>query len=404
MENMISVTQFSTYVKQIFSAEELLQNILIYGEVSDLKISRGTAYFSLKDSDALLPCVMFNFEGQSFCPQEGDMVTVRGSPNYYIKGGRFSFVVYEIKAYGLGLIYQQFLEMKNKLEKEGLFNKEIKKPLPKNIKKIGVITSETGAVIQDIIDISRRRNPMLSILLFPAKVQGIGAENTIISGLKELDKTDVDVIIIARGGGSLEDLSPFNTEAIARAIYETEKMVISAVGHETDFTIADFVADLRAPTPSAAAELVSVDTTSLYERMNITLQKIEQAENKIITNYFEKLNNLTEDIIYHTENYLTQKYLPLKDMLTGIKYGMDKFLTAKEQNFKLLLSKIELNNPISILSHGYASVEKQQKRITKLEEVKIGDEIVVNLSDGNIFANVTKKEKNKWLLSKMLKG
>ena len=393
MENMISVTQFSTYVKQIFSAEELLQNILIYGEVSDLKISRGTAYFNLKDSDALLPCIKFGFDEQSFVLNEGDMVIVRGSPNYYIKGGRFSFVVNDIKPYGLGLIYQQFLEMKNKLEKEGLFDSSKKKPIPKNIKKIGVITSQTGAVIQDIIDISGRRNPMLNILLYPAKVQGIGAESTIISGLKELDKTDVDVIIVARGGGSLEDLSPFNTESVARAIFETQKPVISAVGHETDFTIADFVADLRAPTPSAAAEIVSVDTMALYDRMKITLQKIEQTQNNIINNNLEKLTGITEDIIYETENYLTNKYLPIKDVLTNLKHEIDKYLNNNEQKFKLLLSKIELNNPISIMTRGYSSVEKNDKRITKLSEVDVGDSISVNLSDGKIYANVTKKEK-----------
>ena len=263
---MISVTQFSNYVKQIFNSEELLHNISIYGEVSGFNITRGTAYFNLKDSESLLPCVRFSVDELSYIPKEGDMVVVVGSPNYYTKGGRFSFVVREIKAYGLGLLYQQFLEMKQKLEKEGLFDDKNKKAIPKNIQKIGVVTSETGAVIQDIIDISHRRNPNLNILLYPAKVQGIGAEQTICAGLSSLDETDVDVIIIARGGGSLEDLSPFNTEVVARAIFGTKKPVISAVGHETDFTIADFVADLRAPTPSAAAEIVSIDTAAYIER------------------------------------------------------------------------------------------------------------------------------------------
>ena len=211
---MISVTQFSTYVRQIFNAEELLHNILIYGEVSGWNMSRGTAYFNLKDADALLPCVRFGADALDYVPKEGDMVVVRGSPNYYVKGGRFSFVVTTIKAYGLGVLYQQFLELKAKLEKEGLFSPERKKSLPKNIKRVGVVTSETGAVIQDIIDVTRRRNPMLDIVLYPAKVQGVGAEATIVQGIKELDKRDVDVIVIARGGGSLEDLSCFNTEIV----------------------------------------------------------------------------------------------------------------------------------------------------------------------------------------------
>ena len=238
MSRVISVSQFNTYVHNIFLSEELLLNIQLYGEVSGVSYSGNNVYFSIKDEGAVLNCVKFGLKDGEYMAKEGEMVLVRGSPNYYIKGGRFSFNVIKIEPYGKGLLYQQFLELKNKLESLGYFDQSRKKPLPKNIRRIGVVSSETGAVIQDIIDIAQRRNPLIDIVLYPAKVQGIGAENTIISGIEALDKTDVDVIIIARGGGSAEDLSTFNAESVALAIVAANKPIISAVGHETDFTIS----------------------------------------------------------------------------------------------------------------------------------------------------------------------
>ncbi len=389
---MISVTQYSTYIKQIFASEELLHNISIYGEVSGFSVTRGTAYFNLKDSESLLPCVSFNIEEMPYTPKDGDMVVVVGSPNYYSKGGKLSFVAREIKAYGLGLLYQQFIEMKEKLEKEGLFDASKKKALPKVIKKIGVVTSETGAVIQDIIDVSHRRNPMLNILLYPAKVQGVGAEQTICAGIAALDETDVDVIIVARGGGSLEDLSPFNTEVVARAIYAANKPIISAVGHETDFTIADFVADLRAPTPSAAAEIVSSDVGAFVERFISVTQKIEQTFIFFLEDEKEYVFDLFDEIGLHMEKNIEKKQKPFDKVLVGLKHTIDIALQDKIKNLDLLTSKIELNNPLSILKRGYATIQNGEKRVAKLKDANIGDDVKLIVTDGCFTAKITNKE------------
>ncbi len=394
-ENMVSVSQFSNYVKQIFNAEELLHNILIFGEVSDFNISRGHAYFNLKDEQALLQCVRFNALELDYLPKKGDMVVVQGSPNYYTKGGRFSFVVQTIKAYGIGLLYQKFLEMKEKLEKEGLFDEKHKKPLPKNIKRVGVVTSETGAVIQDIINITTRRNPMLDIVLFPVKVQGVGAEESIANGLKEMDKTNVDLIILARGGGSLEDLAPFNTELVARAIFDTQKMTISAVGHETDVTIADFVADLRAPTPSAAAELVAVDLSAEKRNFQANVKSLFETYQSFLENNFDKTLRKSKDLLLMFEGVAMQRFSLLKENLLKLNHGILNVQTKKQQNLLLLMSKIEQNNPLAILKKGFASVEMGGKRITSVHQANPNDQIDICLKDGKLKAEIKQKEEQK---------
>ncbi len=401
-ENMVSVSQFSNYVKQIFNAEEILHNILVFGEVSDFNISRGNAYFNLKDEEALLPCVGFNIEEFDYIPKEGDMVIVCGSPNYYTKGGRFSFVVKTIQAYGIGLLNQRFLEMKAKLEAEGLFDQKHKKAIPQNIKRVGVVTSETGAVIQDIIDITRRRNPMLDIVLFPVKVQGVGAEESIAKGLEEMDKTNVDLIILARGGGSLEDLSPFNTELVARAIFKTQKMVISAVGHETDVTIADFVADLRAPTPSAAAELVAVDLSALKQVFEDDVNSLFELFEEFLDNNCSNIVDLTGDLLFYFENLTNKKVLPLRENVLKLNHQMESYQKEQEQKLLLLINKIELNNPIALLKKGFATIELNGKRVLSTKQISCGDNVMINLFDGKLKAEVKEKEgEQKWLLKKI---
>ena len=257
--NALSVTKFNSIVRDIFNSEELLHNIQIVGEVFGVSRAKSAVYFSLKDEESSLPCVTFNsflFENV----KEGDLVTITGSPNFYVKGGRFNFVTYNITLAGQGLLYQRFVELKNKLEREGLFSAEHKKLMPHKIKRIGVVTSKDGAVIEDIKNVAWRRNPSVEIVLYPCKVQGIGAEKEIVDGINFFSNYDkVDAVIVARGGGSLEDLSAYNTEMVARAVFNSNKFLVSAVGHEVDFTIIDFVSDLRAPTPSAAAELLTED-------------------------------------------------------------------------------------------------------------------------------------------------
>ena len=282
----LSVTEVSNYVANVFEAEEMLHDISVRGEVSGFQIKSGIAYFSLKDSNCIISCIAFGAEKFGEI-KNGDDVLAVGTVRYYAKGGRLNFNVYKLEPYGMGDIYKQFLLLKEKLEKEGLFDIKHKKPLPENIKTIGVVSSSTGAVIHDIIDVSTRRNPSINIKLFPAKVQGEGADLTIIDGLEYFENTDVEVVIVARGGGSYEDLQPFNSEALARKVYECNKVIVSAVGHETDYTIIDFVADLRAPTPSAAAEIVTQDVLVLR-------QNIENLRYDLVSNFENLVNKKLE--------------------------------------------------------------------------------------------------------------
>ncbi len=393
MSRVISVSQFNTYVHNIFLSEELLLNIQLYGEVSGVSYSGNNVYFSIKDEGAVLNCVKFGLKDGEYMAKEGEMVLVRGSPNYYIKGGRFSFNVIKIEPYGKGLLYQQFLELKNKLESLGYFDQSRKKPLPKNIRRIGVVSSETGAVIQDIIDIAQRRNPLIDIVLYPAKVQGIGAENTIISGIEALDKTDVDVIIIARGGGSAEDLSTFNAESVALAIVAANKPIISAVGHETDFTIADFVADLRAPTPSAAAELVTIDLVKLFHEMQNYAQRLL----RLFTNIFE-VNKNQIDILYNQmliaiKNSINEKIVDINSFNSRLVNSANIDIQNITHKFDLLSQRLENLNPVKIFRLGYAQIEKQGNILNSVENVSLGDDLTIHLLDGILETKVTKKQK-----------
>ena len=316
MLKTLSVSELSSYVSSIFEAEELLHNIKVYGEVSGLSFVRGNLYFSLKDENAIMPCIMFGASSNNI--KEGDQILAVGTLKYYAKGGKLNLYVSSAVPYGSGLLYQKFIELKNKLEQGGVFSSKYKKELPTKINKIGVITSKTGAVIHDIQTISHRRNPCLNIDVYPAKVQGIGAEQTIINGLKYFDgQKDVDVIIIARGGGSIEDLQPFNTEALARVIIETSKPVISAVGHETDFTICDFASSLRAATPSEGAELVAKNVYDYIEKMQSNIDKIKflilhllDLKYEKIESNLQKLNNSILKLLEINDNWCSlYKYI-----------------------------------------------------------------------------------------------
>ena len=289
----ITVTKLNTYIKQIFDAEELLHNIPVVGEIFGISSSRNVFYFSLKDESSSLSCVSF-YPNLFIDIKEGDKVIVTGSPNYYIKGGRLNFNVIKLEKVGLGELYEQFLKLKDKLQHEGLFDEHHKKKIPSEIKRIGVITSKEGAVIQDIKNVAWRRNPMVDIVLYNTKVQGLNAENEIAHAIEVMGKYDkIDVIVVARGGGSLEDLWAYNTEVVARATYNCPKPIVSAVGHETDYTIIDFVSDLRAPTPSAAAELLTFDLSGkraeMWGMFELLYSEVKKIINKNI-NAFNMIN------------------------------------------------------------------------------------------------------------------
>ena len=393
MSNIISVGQFNKYIHDILLAEEILYNIEIYGEVSGIKLTNGVIYFSIKDSDAVLNCVKFGVKETDYLPKEGESVLVRGTPNYYIKGGRFSFNVNKISPYGVGILYQRFLELKAKLERLGLFDEKKKKPLPKTIKRIGVVTSETGAVIHDIIDISHRRNPTLDIIIYPAKVQGVGAEETIIAGIKAFQETDIDVIIIARGGGSIEDLSCFNEEKLALAIASSAKPIISAVGHETDFTIADFVADLRAPTPSAAAELVSVDLLGLKTKLQSCLSSLLRLASTTYDASTKDINNLVYKLFTNVTSLYRDKYQRLVLLCNNLQHSCTAILNSKTKMLEILSQKLDGSNPDKILKMGYAMLlTKDNKLVKSCGEVNIGDKIKAKITDGMLVCELNKKE------------
>lgn len=391
-ENLISVSQFSNYVKNIFDAEILLQDICIFGEISSFNISNGVAYFGLKDENALLNCVMFRFNEK---PNIGDMVIVKGSPNYYIKGGRFSFNVTKIMPYGKGILYENFLKLKEKLENLGYFDESVKKPIPERVKRIGVVSSSTGAVIQDIIDITRRRNSSVDIVLYPVKVQGIGAELEIANGINFFSEyKDVDCVIVARGGGSMEDLQPFNTEIVATATYNCKKPIVSAVGHETDFTIIDFCSDLRAPTPSAAAELVvrkKQDDIDLIDGLMFT---IENRLNSKIKNCNKQVDLLLNNINKEVLNLLKYNTVKTNNFVNNINYNFNNLFSKKENNLKLLEKMLEKLNPLNLVNKGYVKAKVNGNKLIECKDLQLNDLVDIELVDGLIETKVIDIKEN----------
>lgn len=376
MQNrVISVTALSNYIKSIFDAEMLLSNINVVGEISGWSYSGNNVFFTLKDSSAILNCVLFGGAEQKY--KTGDKVIVTGTPKYYAKAGKLNFNVVKIELFGEGEIYKRFLELKNRLEREGLFDPLHKLPLPKKIDRIGVITSETGAVIHDIINVATRRNAGQDIVLYPIKVQGIGADMEIARGVNFFSNYQgVDAIIVGRGGGSEEDLQNFNSEVVARAIYDCKKFVVSAVGHETDNTICDLVADLRAPTPSAAAELLTKDGAQRKRELELMWANVEGC---IMGSY------------HLHQNSLDNLRLRLMSKLSN-------FAELKTQSQLALKDKIAKLNPKALLNKGYAKIEKNGESVTSVGQLAKNEQINIFLSDGKIKAEVNEVEK--WITNK----
>lgn len=388
MLKSLSVSELSFYITSIFDAEELLHNIKVYGEVSNLSCVRGNLYFNLKDENALIPCIMFGTGSASI--KEGDQILSTGSMRYYGKGGKLNFYISSFIPYGSGVLYQKFLELKSKLESEGVFSNEYKKELPKNISTIGVVTSATGAVIHDIETVSHRRNPNLNIIVYPAKVQGNGAEQTIVNGIRTLDKIkEVDVIIIARGGGSIEDLQPFNTESLAREIIKANKPIISAVGHETDFTICDFASSIRAATPSVAAELVSKVLRDDYKNILSNLEKIYFLVSSLIDGKNAKLNVNLLKLQNILDEKIKKNFYGFNLLINKLYQFSDKNFDNIESNLNLVVNKLKLLNPVEILNKGYVKIRKNNTNILSRSELKLNDIVDIEFKDGKVKANIS---------------
>ena len=398
MKNAYSVGQVNRYVKNMFTQDFFLQKIYVKGEVSNCKYhTSGHIYFSLKDETGTLSCVMFagHRRGLAFSMKDGDKVIVGGSVDVYERDGRYQLYAKEITLEGAGALYERYLALKQELEEMGMFAGEYKQPIPKFIRRLGVVTAPTGAAVQDIRNISYRRNPYLQIILYPALVQGAGAAESIVKGIRMLDGLNVDVIIVGRGGGSIEDLWAFNEEIVARAIFECRTPVISAVGHETDFTIADFVADLRAPTPSAAAELAVNDYRSVVESVSVYRQRMYRAMSTRLDFYRSRLANFSTKFGYLSPEYrLREQRQRLADAESSLQNAMEGKLKENRHRLSLYVERFTGLSPLRKLNQGFSYVADQEKRtLTSVKQVKNGDTIYISVTDGTIEAKVNSIKK-----------
>lgn len=391
--NIYSVEQLNTGIKRIIAQEPMLGLVYVKGEISNLTYHRtGHIYFTLKDSKASINAAMFknNAIGLKFKLKEGMEVVIEGKIDYYEPQGRITLVASRMKQGGQGTLAEQFEALKRKLYEMGMFAEEYKQPIPKNVKTLGVVTAPTGAAIHDIINVSKRRNPGIQIVLYPALVQGENAAATIIKGIKALDAYGVDAMIVGRGGGSMEDLFCFNDEELAQAIFDCNTPIISAVGHEVDYTIADFVADLRAATPSQAAELAVCDLSTIqasidsYEsRINLTFGRIIDSKKAALQNRYLKMKALSPE---RRLNESRQRY---NDIYERFLVLMDRNLTSSKHRFNLYLERLKGLSPLDKLSQGYSYLaDADGHTITSINKVNNGDIVNICVKDGEINARV----------------
>lgn len=397
MKNVYSVGQVNTYIKNMFAQDFMMQRISVKGEVSNCKYhSSGHIYFTLKDAVGTISAIMFagNRRGLAFPMKEGDKVIVTGSIEVYERDGKYQLYAREIALDGAGNLYLKFEALKRELEEMGMFAPEYKKPIPKYIRRLGIVTAPTGAAVQDIRNIARRRNPYVQLILYPALVQGDGAVNSIINGIHALDELGVDVIIVGRGGGSIEDLWAFNEEEVARAIFECETPVISAVGHETDTTIADYVADMRAPTPSAAAELAVFDYQAALERQQRLQTQMERCLRQRAQNAYLRLKEYQTRLRYLSpELKLRERRKLAADLEEKLSGRMEQILKGKRHELALLSGRLEGMSPVKKLSQGFSYVaDESGHAVTDASAVSVGQQLTVHLLKGRLQAEVTEVE------------
>lgn len=393
MQNVYSVSWVNAYVRNMISQDFMLQSLYVKGEASNVKYhSSGHLYFTLKDGQGAMACVMFagNRSGLKFRLEEGDRIVVFGNVDVYERDGRYQLYAREITHEGTGYLYEKFEKLKRELEEMGMFDPIYKKEIPRFIKRLGVVTAPTGAAVRDIISITKRRNPAVEIILYPAIVQGDEAPASIINGIRALERLSVDVMIVGRGGGSIEDLWAFNEEKTAIAIYECSTPIVSAVGHETDTTIADYVADLRAPTPSAAAELVIYDVRQVLEQIyrckermiRAALDQIDEA--RLGMEYLEKRLR-----VFHPGNQVLQKRQYLTDMEEKLFLGMERVVNEYKHQLQLLAGRLDGLSPLKRLASGFAYVSDEAGCVVdSVKKVNPGDSLAITLRDGTIRAKV----------------
>ena len=392
-KNVYSVGQVNAYIKNIFIKDVILNRIYVKGEISNCKYhTSGHIYFSLKDESGAIACVMFagNRKGLAFRLQEGQKVIVLGGVSVYERDGKYQLYAKEIILDGEGALYQQYARLKRELEEMGMFAQEYKQPIPVYSRTVGVVTAPTGAAIRDIMNITARRNPCVQLILYPAVVQGEQAASSIAKGIRTLDAYGVDVMIVGRGGGSIEDLWAFNEEEVARAIFACRTPVISAVGHETDTTIADLVADLRAPTPSAAAELAVTDYRQLMSGMELFRNQLADRLEQKISRYRQRLQHEKLRLMYVSPQYkLNARKQYLSELSDRFAQEMDRKLTDRKHRLQLCAGRLDGLSPVRKLSQGYSYTELSDKKaLRSITQVQEGDPVLIHVTDGKVRARV----------------
>ncbi len=392
-EMAVTVSTLNQYIKNKIDKDEYLNNILVKGEISNFKNHyTGHMYFTLKDENSLIKCIMFKSYVQklNFLPKDGMKVFLFGGVSVFERDGVYQIYVKAMEEDGVGDLYAKYQEMKNRLEQQGLFDEQHKMPIPMFPKVIGVLTSQTGSVIRDIINVSTRRNPNVVIRLLPVPVQGEGAAEKIAEGIEIMNRKKLaDVLILARGGGSLEDLWPFNEEMVAHSIYHSEIPIISAVGHETDFTIADFVADLRAPTPSAAAELAVPDS---YE----VKQKILGYQNRLRMSLIKKVQimklryekSMSSFVFKEPTRRMQENYIRIDNLVKRLENAMQIKQEKEKTTYTKLVAKLDAYSPLKTLARGYSITQKEGKVIKSKTQLKVGEIVDIRFTDGKIQAKI----------------
>lgn len=395
--SIYSVAQVNSYIKNLFVQDFLLNRISVRGEVSNCKYhTSGHIYFTLKDKSGTLSAVMFagQRKGLAFQLQEGQQVVVTGSIDIYERDGKYQLYAREIKRDGVGDLFERFQRLRDELEEMGMFAAEYKKPIPKYAKTIGIVTASTGAAIHDIMNIAARRNPYVQLILYPALVQGQDAKFSIVNGIRTLDALGLDVLIVGRGGGSMEDLWAFNEEIVARAIFECETPVISAVGHETDVTIADYVADLRAPTPSAAAELAVFDYRQFENRLEVLLEALMRGMERNLERKKAQVEQYQMKLkLHHPERILNDHRQRLVQIQDQMERSLEEKLTDRKHRLALLAGRLHGMSPLERLSRGFGFVtDKDGKPVASVKKLQKEEILSVRLADGRVETRILEVE------------
>ena len=390
----LDISEANSYIKRILTNDPILYNLRVKGEISNFKVhSSGNVYLSLKDEKSKLNCIIFksNYD-KSLNLDNGVKIIATGYISVYERDGAYQLYINKVEIEGIGNLYIEFNKLKEKLKNEGLFDSKYKKQIPKMPRSIGVVTSPTGAVIRDIINVTKRRFPKVDIKLYPVNVQGDKSAEDICSGIEFFNRMEnVDTIIVGRGGGSLEELWSFNEEIVAREIFKSKIPIISAVGHETDFTICDFVSDMRAPTPSAAAEIATPDLSEIYYKLDNIKNRMNRSLNNQVILDNEKLNNTFDKINNHMKNYIIRdKVIQLDQIYDKINFRLEQNLETSKEKLSKKAALLHNLSPLATISRGYSIVEKKGHVINSIEEVNVNDEINITLKDGDLDCIINK--------------